>query len=107
MSEKAATTFTMNSPESLLRLHALVSRLYPSESVYAAELIREIGVKCIGFNGVSKSRQMVWMVMLIPPDPSQHQLPQCVLRWPSIASENAVDNNPYSVRQRPSLPFAY
>lgn len=52
MQYKAATTFTMNSPESLLRLHGLVARLDSSKSVYAAELIREIGVKCIGFNGV-------------------------------------------------------
>lgn len=51
----------MNSPGSLLRLHALVARLHPSKSVYAAELIREIGVKCIGFNGVSTSRQGSWM----------------------------------------------
>lgn len=42
----------MNSPESLLRLHGLVARLDSSKGVYAAELIREIGVKCIGFNGV-------------------------------------------------------
>lgn len=37
----------------MLRLHELATRLHPTESVYAAELMREIGVKCIGFNGVS------------------------------------------------------
>jgi alpha-1,3-mannosyltransferase len=44
---------TMNSPESLILLHKLVSESKSKEeSVYLAELIREIGLKCIGFNGV-------------------------------------------------------
>lgn len=44
---------TMNSPESLIQLHKLVSESKSKEeSVYLAELIREIGLKCIGFNGV-------------------------------------------------------
>jgi hypothetical protein len=43
----------MNSPEALLELHRLASPSgAKSESVYAAELMREIGLKCIGFNGV-------------------------------------------------------
>lgn len=50
---KTAATMTMNSPESLVQLHKLVSeQSSQSESVYLAELIREIGLKCIGFNGV-------------------------------------------------------
>jgi hypothetical protein len=47
---------TMNSPESLVQLHKLVSESRSKEeSVYLAELIREIGLKCIGFNGVRPS----------------------------------------------------
>ena len=50
---QTAATMTMNSPESLLQLHKLVSeRKSQEESVYLAELVREIGLKCIGFNGV-------------------------------------------------------
>lgn len=44
---------TMNSPESLVQLHKLVSESKSKEeSVFLAELVREIGLKCIGFNGV-------------------------------------------------------
>jgi hypothetical protein len=45
---------TMNSPESLLQLHGVVAESQSQEDkVYWAELVREIGLKCIGFNGVS------------------------------------------------------
>ncbi|CRG88644.1 Dol-P-Man:Man(5)GlcNAc(2)-PP-Dol alpha-1,3-mannosyltransferase [Talaromyces islandicus] len=51
-----AATMTMNSPESLVQLHKLVSeQSSQSESVYLAELIREIGLKCIGFNGIPRT----------------------------------------------------
>ena len=45
---------TMNSPESLLQLHGLASEKGDSKSaVKNAELMREVGLKCIGLNGVS------------------------------------------------------
>ncbi|KAH8689978.1 mitochondrial protein [Talaromyces proteolyticus] len=51
-----AATMTMNSPESLVQLHKLVSeQKSQKESVYLAELIREIGLKCIGFNGIPRT----------------------------------------------------
>ena len=51
---------TMNSPESLLELHRLASSSTPLKGVsnqplYAAELMREVGLKCIGFNGVPRT----------------------------------------------------
>lgn len=50
---------TLNSPESLLQLHGLAtSRSQDSSqgrSVFAAELMREVGLKCIGFNGVPRT----------------------------------------------------
>lgn len=53
-SKKAAATMTMNSPESLHQLFDQVSGSKPhSERVLLAELVREIGLKCLGFNGVS------------------------------------------------------
>jgi hypothetical protein len=49
---------TMNSPESLLQLHELASSSKTKEeAVHLAELIREIGLKCIGFNGVCLNRK--------------------------------------------------
>ena len=49
-----AATMTMNSPESMLALYNFTSASRPqSEGVAIAEFMREIGLKCIGFNGVS------------------------------------------------------
>jgi hypothetical protein len=48
-----AATMTMNSPDSMLALYMAASKSKPeSESVAIAELMREVGLKCIGFNGV-------------------------------------------------------
>lgn len=52
---------TLNSPESLLKLYALASSTSstnPSPDdhpLYTAELMREVGLKCIGFNGVPRT----------------------------------------------------
>lgn len=44
---------TMNSPESMIALYNATSASRPqSEGVAIAEFMREIGLKCIGFNGV-------------------------------------------------------
>ena len=46
----------MNSPDSLLELHRLVSsssyKVSDNQPLYAAEFIREVGLKCMGINGV-------------------------------------------------------
>lgn len=48
-----AATMTMNSPESMIALYDSSSKSRPeSEGVAIAEFMREIGLKCIGFNGV-------------------------------------------------------
>jgi hypothetical protein len=51
-----ATTMTLNSPSSLLALHSTAisqpqNRLSPSAT---AELMREVGLKCISFNGIPR-----------------------------------------------------
>jgi hypothetical protein len=47
---------TMNSPESLLQLHKLVSsRGDIKRAIKHAELMREVGLKCIGLNGVPRT----------------------------------------------------
>lgn len=47
---------TMNSPESMLELYRLANspanKKVENQGVYTAELMREVGLKCIGFNGV-------------------------------------------------------
>ncbi|KAJ5152798.1 Dol-P-Man:Man(5)GlcNAc(2)-PP-Dol alpha-1-3-mannosyltransferase [Penicillium canariense] len=48
-----AATMTMNSPESLTALHQLASKTSPP--VASAELMREVGLKCISFNGIPRT----------------------------------------------------
>lgn len=47
---------TMNSPESMLELYRVANGKklggVENQSVWTAELMREVGLKCIGFNGV-------------------------------------------------------
>lgn len=51
---QTATTMTMNSPESLTELfHLATASKDKAQSVQIAELMREVGLKCIGLNGVS------------------------------------------------------
>ena len=55
--EQTAATMTMNSPESLTALHHLASADGDLKTAVAhAELMREVGLKCIGFNGVGQRR---------------------------------------------------
>jgi len=48
-----AVTMTMNSPDSMRVLYGVASDSKPTaEAVAIAEFMREVGLKCIGFNGV-------------------------------------------------------
>lgn len=56
LSISTAATMTMNSPDALLRLHEVAtSSGSQSQKVYAAELMREVGLKCISFNGIPRT----------------------------------------------------
>nr|XP_001390246.2 hypothetical protein ANI_1_430034 [Aspergillus niger CBS 513.88] len=51
-----ATTMTMNSPESLTELYQLASTSQSAkESLATAEFMREVGLKCISFNGIPRT----------------------------------------------------
>ncbi|KAI9152273.1 Dol-P-Man:Man(5)GlcNAc(2)-PP-Dol alpha-1,3-mannosyltransferase [Paramyrothecium foliicola] len=50
-----ATTFTLNSPDSLPVLHRVASSDSSLGGVKAAEFIREVGLKCISFNGIPRT----------------------------------------------------
>ncbi|KAK2603819.1 hypothetical protein QQS21_004021 [Conoideocrella luteorostrata] len=50
-----AATFTLNSPDSLPILHAIASEQKDQTDVQAAELMREVGLKCISFNGIPRT----------------------------------------------------
>ncbi|KAK4217440.1 hypothetical protein QBC37DRAFT_307878 [Rhypophila decipiens] len=51
----AATTFTLNSPTALPILHHVVKEQTYLKTPEAAELIREVGLKCISFNGIPRT----------------------------------------------------
>ncbi|KAF4440381.1 putative conserved mitochondrial protein [Fusarium austroafricanum] len=51
----AAATFTLNSPDSLPVLHRVASAKDPASAVQNAEFIREVGLKCISFNGIPRT----------------------------------------------------
>jgi len=56
---------TMNSPASLMELFRLAAeRQDQKQKVKIAELIREVGLKCIGFNGVCTSTASYWLSVL-------------------------------------------
>ena len=50
---QSAATFTLNSPESLSALHQVASS--SASNLEAAEIIREVGLKCISFNGIPRT----------------------------------------------------
>lgn len=56
---KAAATFTLNSPDSLHALFQVATNSSPPHQRHkplgAAELIREVGLKCISFNGIPRT----------------------------------------------------
>lgn len=53
---QSAATFTLNSPESLAVLQDVASNsTTPASPVQTAEFIREVGLKCISFNGIPRS----------------------------------------------------
>ncbi|KAF5245766.1 hypothetical protein FAUST_1553 [Fusarium austroamericanum] len=51
----AAATFTLNSPDSLPVLHRVATSKDPNSAVQNAEFIREVGLKCISFNGIPRT----------------------------------------------------
>ncbi|PHH60598.1 hypothetical protein CDD81_1425 [Ophiocordyceps australis] len=50
----AAATVTLNSPGGLAVLHRVASEYHSGHEIQAAELIREVGLKCITFIGVPR-----------------------------------------------------
>ncbi|KAI7541236.1 hypothetical protein KC331_g8695 [Hortaea werneckii] len=59
LTASTAATMTMNSPRSMLELYGLATSPKQAQGqnngVWAAELMREVGLKCIGLNGVPRT----------------------------------------------------
>lgn len=67
---------TMNSPDSLAALYQLAtsSSSSPEDSIAAAELMREVGLKCISFNGIPRSINCLNAFKASLPDPVAQRL---------------------------------
>lgn len=52
---QTAATMTLNSPDSLPMLHAIASSQRGQSPIQTAEFMREVGLKCISFNGIPRT----------------------------------------------------
>jgi hypothetical protein len=88
---QSAATFTLNSPESLSVLHNVAALSATSSGVIdpglqAAELIREVGLKCISFNGIPRTINCLNAFRASLPDPVASQLATRPTRQPTEAN---------------------
>ncbi|KAJ5692027.1 Dol-P-Man:Man(5)GlcNAc(2)-PP-Dol alpha-1-3-mannosyltransferase [Penicillium macrosclerotiorum] len=79
-----AATMTMNSPESLAALYNVAaSTSNNSISVETAELMREVGLKCISFNGIPRTINCLNAFRAGLPDSVAAQLSRAPTRTPN------------------------
>ena len=87
---QAAATFTLNSPSSLTTLHALASSEHTA--VRNAELIREVGLKCISFNGIPRTINCLNAFYADLPPHVQSQLTKTPSRTPTPENIDSIKN---------------
>ncbi|KAL5334480.1 hypothetical protein BJX70DRAFT_391393 [Aspergillus crustosus] len=80
-----AATMTMNSPASLTALYTLATKSQPTptEHIYTAELIREVGLKCISFNGIPRTINCLGAFKASLPESVSSALSKTPTRTPS------------------------
>ncbi|GAM86366.1 hypothetical protein ANO11243_043800 [Dothideomycetidae sp. 11243] len=105
LSIATATTMTMNSPDSLATLHAVASHHHPSGPVTAAALMREIALKCIGFNGVPRTINMLNAFRASISDDIYSQLPTKPTRTPTPANIEAMNTRGFALWESIYRPF--
>ncbi|PSK35964.1 hypothetical protein B9Z65_5779 [Elsinoe australis] len=105
LSIATATTMTMNSPDSLLTLHTVASPHHPSGPVTAAALMREIGLKCIGFNGVPRTINMLNAFRAGLPSDVTSQLPTKPTRTPTSSNIDAFNARGFALWKSIYRPF--
>ncbi|KAF2157612.1 hypothetical protein K461DRAFT_235973, partial [Myriangium duriaei CBS 260.36] len=92
LSIATATTMTLNSPDSLTTLHTIASPLHPSGPVATAALMREIALKCIGFNGVPRVINMLNAFRASLPEDVVSQLSTQPTRVPNPENIEAISS---------------
>ncbi|CAI7576912.1 unnamed protein product [Penicillium palitans] len=84
-----AATMTMNSPESLAALYELAST-NPDKQVETAELMREVGLKCISFNGIPRTINCLNAFRASLPDSVGSRLSRTPTRAPTPENITAI-----------------
>ncbi|KAI4835234.1 hypothetical protein E4T44_08710, partial [Aureobasidium sp. EXF-8845] len=103
LSMATATTMTMNSPDSLAELFHAASPDY--DAVATAELMREVGLKCIGFNGVPRTINMLNAFRASLPENITSSLSTTPTRIPSPTNITAMSSRGESLWKSIYDPF--
>lgn len=89
--QQTAATMTMNSPDSLAILFQLVaSAQTEEESVATAELMREVGLKCISFNGIPRTINCLNAFKASLPEAVSKKLSRTPTRVPDPGNINEI-----------------
>lgn len=97
---------TMNSPESLTALYNLATKDTPHETALEiAELMREIGLKCISFNGIPRTINCLNAFKTSLPDPISSSLSTTPTRQPTPATIAQIQNRGHALWDSIYRPF--
>ncbi|KHO00568.1 uncharacterized protein MAM_01346 [Metarhizium album ARSEF 1941] len=81
-----AATFTLNSPDCLPILHAIASSQRDQNQVQTADFMREVGLKCISFNGIPRTINCLNAFYAALPEAVSSQLSASPSRAPTPSS---------------------
>ncbi|KAF3003692.1 dolichyl-P-Man:Man(5)GlcNAc(2)-PP-dolichol alpha-1,3-mannosyltransferase [Curvularia kusanoi] len=87
-----AATMTMNSPESMEALfHSSTAGKQTDESVQVAEFMREVALKCIGFNGIPRTINMLNAFRAALPQDVYARLNTTPTRYPDASNVEQIN----------------
>ncbi|OQE46523.1 hypothetical protein PENCOP_c001G06010 [Penicillium coprophilum] len=99
-----AATMTMNSPESLAALYELAST-NSDKQVDTAELMREVGLKCISFNGIPRTINCLNTFKASLPDSVSDRLSRTPTRAPTPENIAAISERGHALWDSIYRPF--
>ncbi|KAJ5550744.1 hypothetical protein N7461_005442 [Penicillium sp. DV-2018c] len=101
-----AAAMTMNSPESLTALYELATTSTNSDKqVATAELMREVGLKCISFNGIPRTINCLNAFKASLPDSVSSQLSRTPTRAPTPENISAISERGHALWDSIYRPF--
>jgi hypothetical protein len=99
---------TMNSPESLAALFTLASTSTSTTTptdLEIAELMREVGLKCISFNGIPRTINSLNAFKTSLPDPIANNLSKTPTRTPTPENTSAIKDRGHALWDSIYRPF--